>query len=117
MRIDVEYPDLMIAVVRPHGRVDAESAPQLRSTLREVVDSGAVLLVVDLSQVTFMDSAGLSALVSGLKAARLKEGLLAIHRPNDQIRTALRLTMLDRVFRTFDDMDSALQTLRGLAER
>ncbi len=117
MHIEVEYPDLMLAVVRPQGRVDAETAPQLRATLKDVVQTGAVWLVADLSQVTFMDSAGLSALVSGLKAARLKDGLMVLHRPNDQVRTALRLTMLDRVFRIFESLDEAVQSLREMVEQ
>jgi anti-anti-sigma factor len=108
MNIDVEYPQSGHVVVRPHGRVDADSAQSLKEKLREIAQTGAEYVVVDLHAVDFIDSSGLSALVSGLKALRQHGGVLNLSQPQTQALTALRLTMLDRVFPIFTSVEEAL---------
>jgi len=95
------------AVIQPEGRVDAESSPQVKKTMQDAVKQGAIHMVVDLSKVTFMDSSGLSVLVSGLKLVRMQHGMLVLTRPNAQIQTALKLTMLDRVFKIYNTIEDA----------
>jgi anti-sigma B factor antagonist len=108
MKIDMERPQDSKIVVIPHGRVDVETAPTLKEKLRKLVDADGLTIVVDLQQVDFIDSSGLSALVSGLKTLRERGGTLYISQPQPQARTALRLTLLDRVFSIFPTLDQAL---------
>jgi anti-sigma B factor antagonist len=54
-----------------------------------------------------MDSSGLGALIAGLKSARQAGGDLRLARPNEQVRTVLSLTNLDRVLRARDTVDGA----------
>ena len=63
---------------------------------------------IDLGEVEFMDSSELSALVSGMKALRKTGVQLILCNANAQIRTAMRLTMLDRVFPISDTVADAL---------
>lgn len=109
MKIEIDHPKEGKIVVRPQGRLDVQSAPLFKQQLRELVDSDGLIIVVDLEDVDFIDSSGLSALVSGLKALRERDGSLHICRPQPQGRTALRLTLLDRVFPIFPDLDQALK--------
>ncbi len=113
MKIEVQRPSPQVAVVHPQGRVDAVSAPDLRHMLRELPEQGAVHLVVDLRDVPFMDSSGLSALISGLKAARSHGGTLALVSPTPPVRMALELSMLDRIFPIYETVEAALQHLTG----
>ena len=92
-------------VVSPRGRLDMVTAPNLREQLRTQVQRGNIDVVVDLSGVDLIDSAGLSALISGLKAARQAGGSLRIVRPSKQARSILKLTNLHRVFEPFDAAD------------
>jgi anti-anti-sigma factor len=55
--------------------------------------------VVDFSDVVFIDSSGLGALIAGLKATRRSGGDLRIAHVPEQVMTVLRLTNLDRVLR------------------
>jgi anti-sigma B factor antagonist len=86
------------AVFTLSGRLDAGHAAHLKDTLKQAIDSGTPNLVVDVAEVPFIDSAGLSALVFGLKAARRAGGDLTLRGVQPQMLTILSLTMLDRVF-------------------
>ncbi len=109
MKIDVERTGNQTAILRPSGQVDADSAPDLKALLKQLVEQGVRLLVVDLDQVDFIDSSGLSALVSGLKAVRQHNGTLNLCRAHTQALTSLRLTMLDRVFSIYPTVEEALE--------
>jgi anti-sigma B factor antagonist len=80
------------------GEVDLSSAPFLRTRIEELVHLGAQRLVVDLRGVGFMDSSGLSVLVSCMKRMREAGGELAIACPNGSILKVFTVTGLDRLF-------------------
>lgn len=96
-----------VTVVQCDGRLNMVAAPGLKSTLDRLVTDGSTRLVVDLSRTPFIDSSGLGALVAGLKRARQVGGDLRIAAPNDQVRTVLGLTNLDRVLKPYDDVSAA----------
>ncbi|QIX50420.1 STAS domain-containing protein [Rhodococcus sp. DMU1] len=96
-----------VVVVRPEGRLNMVAAPRLREQLRGLVEGGSARVVVDLGATEFIDSSGLGALVSGLKAARHAGGDLRLAAPTAQVRSVLSLTSLDRVLRTYDSADAA----------
>ena len=108
MDISVEQRAEGVTVVRPSGRLDLLSAAAMRQRLAQEVAAGHQRLVVDLAQVTFIDSSGLGALIGGLKAARVAGGDLRIARPGEQARITLELTTLDRVLRPYSTVEEAL---------
>jgi anti-sigma B factor antagonist len=87
------------AVLQPTGRLNMVAAPAFKSLVEETVASGQTRIVVDLGQVTFIDSSGLGALIAGLKATRQAGGDLRLAMVPEQVMTVLRLTNLDRVLR------------------
>ena len=97
-----------VAVVRLVGRLDLPVAPAVKDRLAQAVADGSPRLVVDLGEVSFVDSSGLGALIGGLKAARLRGGDLRIARPADQARLILGLTTLDRVLQVHGTVEEAL---------
>ncbi len=106
LAVDIR-PDAAV-VVRLAGRLDLASAAQLKQQLTRVIAEGHRRLVVDLGEVTFIDSSGLGALIAGLKAARFQHGDLRIARPAEQARLVLELTTLDRVLRPYLTVEEAL---------
>jgi anti-anti-sigma factor len=94
-------------VLRPEGRLNMVAAPELREQLHSLVRSGSSRLVVDLSAVETIDSSGLGALISGLKAARQAGGDLRIASPSEQALAVLELTNLNRVLKATDSADNA----------
>ncbi|CAA9215691.1 MAG: hypothetical protein AVDCRST_MAG77-183 [uncultured Chloroflexi bacterium] len=97
-----------IAVVSLCGRLDLLSAAAVKQRLATEVAAGHKKLIVDLGDVAFIDSSGLGALISGLKAARQAGGDLRIARPCDQARLVMKLTTLDRVLRPYLTVDEAI---------
>lgn len=96
-----------VVVLRPEGRLNMVAAPDLREQLHTMVRAGNTRVVVDLSAVETIDSSGLGALISGLKAARQGGGDLRIAAPSEQARAVLELTNLNRVLKSCDSPDSA----------
>ena len=113
MEIEVDQRSSSQTVLTPIGRIDAETSQAFRQAIQELADRKAFRVVIDLSAVEFMDSSGLSAMVSGMKALRNAGGNLAICNANPQIKTALSLTMLDKVFTICESVDEAFETLQA----
>ncbi|WP_059017079.1 STAS domain-containing protein [Mycobacterium sp. M26] len=94
-------------VVVPEGRLNVAAAPALRTQLLTLVQGGQSRVVVDLSAAESIDSSGLGALISALKAARQAGGDLRIAAPSTRVVAALELTNLNRVLPPHPSADSA----------
>jgi len=96
-----------ITTVVVSGRLDALAASRLRGEVSDLLDEGVSRIVVDLTDVTFVDSAGLAALAGGMKHARAAGGDLRIARsPHPDAARIFRLTRFDQIFRMAESVDS-----------
>ncbi|HWI05297.1 MAG TPA: STAS domain-containing protein [Acidimicrobiales bacterium] len=80
------------------GELDMSTAPQFREQLLRLVSDGATLVTVDLSELAFVDSTGLSVLITGLKRLRQQGGEMALRSPTPGTRRVLEITGLTEVF-------------------
>ena len=108
MEIGVERRD-GYGVLRPEGRLTMIAAPRLRGLVDRLVDEGSVRLVLDLTEVSFMDSSGLGAVIAGLKKTRQAGGDLRLAGAGEQVLTVMRLTNLDRVLRPHESVQDAVR--------
>jgi anti-sigma B factor antagonist len=113
MLIELDLQDQGAALVNLQGRLDAAAAPTFKQQITEAISQGNVRLALHIAHVTFMDSTGLGALVSALKAARRANGDISIIAPSPQVQKLFKLTAMDRVFRIFQSRDEALQQLKA----
>jgi anti-sigma B factor antagonist len=90
------------------GEVDVATAPRLRDRLVQLITDGPPRLVVDMSGLSFIDSMGLGALVSGLKRARAHDGDLRLAGPSDHVTKVLAITRLDQAFVVGDTVADVL---------
>ncbi|WP_372592920.1 STAS domain-containing protein [Actinotalea sp.] len=95
-------------VVEVRGEIDVYTAPVLREELSSLVDSQHTNLVVDLTQVSFMDSTGLGVLVGGLKKVRTLGGDLSLVIDQEAILKVFRITALTQVFSIHSTLEDAL---------
>ena len=84
------------ATVRASGEVDVQSADELRGHLL-LAAAAHRRLVLDLSGVTFMDSAGLGALVSAHRAVAERDGTLVVAGARGMVRQVLAASRLDEL--------------------
>ena len=84
--------------VRLLGELDMSTAPQLREELLRLASDGATLVTVDLSELAFVDSTGLSVLITALKRLRQQGGEMALRSPTPGTRRVLEITGLTEVF-------------------
>ena len=110
MDIGVERRPDGLTILSPAGRLNMTTALDLRQAIVTLVTSGSPFVVVDLSQVDFIDSSGLGGLVSGLKTAREAGGDLRLAAPTEQVKLVLQLTNLERVLIPFDDAELAIES-------
>ena len=90
------------------GEIDMDSAPRLREQVIEQLSDGAHRLVIDMSDVTFMDSSGLSALVAILKRIRDHDGELRLVVTRERTMKLFRITSLDSVFLIHGSLQDAI---------
>lgn len=98
-------------VVEVAGDLDMSTTPQLRDRLHELVNSGARMVVVDLTSVGFLDSSGLGALVVAHKDLRERGGWLRLAGIRPPVRRVFSLTSVDRVIEIFDTAGDAEDAL------
>src|ERR1700750_2021580 len=96
------------AIVNALGEIDISTVILLRDCLFEVAASGAPL-VVDMEQVSFIDSVGLAMLVGAAKRADAHGGSLQVVCALPKVRQLVRLTGLDRRIPQFRTLDEALE--------
>lgn len=100
-----------MVVLRVGGnRIDASCAAEFRSAMAVVVARGTNRFVIDISGVDFIDSTGLGALVSTLKASG-PSGAVAVAGANESVAILFKLTRMDKVFRMFASVGEAAVTL------
>jgi len=97
-----------IPVIGVAGEVDVSSSAALRDRLADVLDTGDGTAVVDLTDVTFLDSTGLGTLVGAFKRAEERGGSLPIVCPHERILKLFRITGLDTVFTIRDAVPAAV---------
>jgi anti-anti-sigma factor len=102
------------AEARFSGRIDALSVRSQREELHGWITRGITRFVVDLSDVSFLDSAGIAMLVSLLKRTRQVDGDVRVVQPTDAaVRRILKLTRLDLVFQLTDSADEARREIQA----
>jgi anti-sigma B factor antagonist len=94
---------------RPVGELDAYTVGQFRETLVELATKPRLL--IDLSEVPFMDSAGLGALIGGIRRAREAEGDVSVACSRPTLTRLLHTTGFDRIVPVTETLDAAAEAL------
>lgn len=101
--------DERYALLRPRGELDAYTVAQFREALAEHADESR--LVIDLCEVPFMDSAGLGALIGGIRRIRENEGRVAVFCDGPTLTRLLHTTGFNRIVPVCDALADAVASL------
>lgn len=83
-----------VTLITVAGRIDSSNANELDDALREAIENGRSSIVVNLSGVSYMSSAGLRALVSALRESKKKGGDVRLSAPSERVADVLTLAGL-----------------------
>jgi anti-sigma B factor antagonist len=97
------------------GEIDLHVSPAVTTSLNEMIAEKPTQLVVDLSRVTYIDSAGLAAFISAMQTVEAYGGKFALAGLQETVRSIFEISRLDQVFSIFPDVDSALSGVAGRA--
>ncbi|MDH2427045.1 STAS domain-containing protein [Sphaerisporangium sp. TRM90804] len=95
-------------VVAVEGELDLFTAPFLREEVRDAIKKDSNHLVLDLGELSFMDSSGLSVLIEAWRLATGEGGGVTLAAPQAPVARILRTTGLDRRIKVYPDVDAAV---------
>lgn len=89
------------------GRVDNQGSLDLELSLQEAFEAGNYRMILDLSQVTYINSNGLRILAAILTQTQDSGGDLLLAAPSQKVRRVFQLIGFDNFFRLYDSVESA----------
>lgn len=98
-----------VVLLTPSGRLDITTAWQFRLKLQECISQISPHLVINLGNVSFIDSSGLTSLVAGMRDADKVNGSFRICSVHPEAKLVFEVTMMDSVFEIFDTEEEALE--------
>src|SRR4029077_11260946 len=96
------------SVLPLEGDIDLHVSPAVTELLNAMIKKKPELMVIDLSRATFIDSAGVAALILAMQEVEAYGGKFFLSGLQETLRSILEISRLDRIFRIFPDVDAAL---------
>ena len=90
------------------GEIDLHVSPALTQSLNAMTEKKPERMVIDLSRATFIDSAGLAALILAMQTVQAYGGRFFLTGLHETMRSIFETSRLDQVFQIFPDIDAAL---------
>jgi anti-sigma B factor antagonist len=100
-----------VQVVKLSGIINAGQSQELRTSITELLESGAKIVLVDCQDVTFMDSSALGALVLAFKTLRAANTKLVLCSINTEVKILFELTSMDQVFEIYESQEEFNQAM------
>ena len=92
-----------VQIIEPEGILDGTKTADFQQQVEQSIESGVHTILIDFSNVTFMDSSGLGALVKAFKSLETADVKLFLCSINEQIRMLFELTSMDNYFTILKD--------------
>jgi anti-sigma B factor antagonist len=107
VKIETKKAGRYLVVKLLEERMGADRAVSFKEAMCKLIDQGNAAFVLDLSQVKFIDSTGLGAILSVLKRVG-KGGEILVTGTSETVGSMFKLTRMDRVFPMYPTVDEAL---------
>ena len=92
------------------GEIDLHVSPVVTASLTAMIEKKPERMVIDLSDVTYIDSAGLAALIQAMQKVEGYGGKFLLAGLQETVRSIFEISRLDQVFQIFPDTETALAT-------
>lgn len=111
MKYSVDKKEQYVIFTPLEEKLDSALSPKLKSELLTVQAEGYNNLVIDMANVKYADSSGLSALLVGNREFGRNGGIFIIASPQDHVMKLIKLSMLDKVFIIVDTIEEAAEAI------
>ena len=109
MRIETSLRHLDgIPVLDVVGEIDIYTTPQFKEAVSAAIDENNPAIIINMTQVTYMDSSGFGTLLSATKRLRPLDGALYLTGCNESIQRMLQITRLNTIFGVYATEEEAL---------
>jgi len=95
------------------GEIDVYTAPQFKEAVNTILSGGQKHLIINMANVSYMDSSGFGALLSATKRLRPLGGTVNLVNCSGAIDRILRITRLNTVFATYESVDEAVDATKN----
>ncbi|MEO6940660.1 MAG: STAS domain-containing protein [Candidatus Kapaibacterium sp.] len=109
MHFTIEQEDAITIFRLKESRLDSMNSSALKAEFLILAQPDVETLIVDLSEVSYVDSAGLSALLLAQRQQSTHKGDVRLVGANENISSLLRLTQLDRIFPVYPTIEAAIE--------
>lgn len=111
MEIDVRELDNDMAVIEIDGEIDIYTSSDLKDALIQQIDSGTKHIIMDLENVTYIDSSGIGVFISTLATLKKLGGKICIIKITDSVKKVFELTKLTNFFKIYKNEEEAVSGL------
>jgi anti-anti-sigma factor len=109
--IDVSSAEVGVKLIALRGELDFDDAPRLGRVLEELRAEGERKLVIDLSELTFIDSSGISVLVSAARSAATAQAAFVVAAPTPNVQRVFDIVNLSELVVVEPGLESALRRI------
>ena len=95
-------------VIPLDGEIDLHISPRITTTLNAALKTKPRNLVIDMGNVSYIDSSGLAVLIEAMQKVEKYGGKFALAALQENVKPIFEIARLDQVFRIYPDVDSAL---------
>ena len=111
LEIEVIETETGVPIVQLRGEIDLHTCPDLRATLQRLMEAGKHDIVLNLSEVPYLDSAALGVLVDAVRRAREHNGGIHLAQVTPFVLRAFEITRLIKIFQVHDTVEAALAAI------
>jgi len=111
----IENDDVALFLIS--GVIDVYSVSDFKNALIKSIATHHTRIVIDFSELDFIDSTGLGVLVSAIKRERAVRGRLVLVIKSDNIKRIFEITSLDRIISIYETIEDAFEDLEPIASK
>lgn len=101
--------DQTLCLLSLHGTLELSTVLFLKTRLSSLLSEGKTQIIIDMSQLVFIDSSGITTLVVGTREAQRRNGSLVIANPSSNVAYTFEITMMKDILEIYNSQEEAIQ--------
>ena len=97
-----------VVILDIQGEIDLYNAPEIKDTMQKLIEAQKYSIIINLEKVSYIDSSGIGALISGLSNLKKYQGSLKIINVYASVKKVFELTKLTSFFEIYDSEEEAI---------